>query len=281
LRPWAFLLLTVLGVLAVAVAGCTSAPPATVQPTLNLSTVAVPDTPPAKIEIRFVLKNWPSATYNLELNGSDPLTNNPLSGLRGWSFQGPVLNASLGYIGVKYGPFEESYTLRVWDDDGHFLEAKSRARILPPPRLLDVALNVSSVCQGCSWPDPSRPPQFVGNGSLAAEACQGFVEGRQGDDCNWLHLAPNATGHPFLLESKGGNPAIEFRTSCDGLGQGHVQTFNHYNGRENGTVPAGSQCAVVWEESKAPSAIRLRIYSATSCKLTWVPPETECEPVSS
>ena len=125
---------------------------------------------------------------------------------------------------------------------------------------------VSDVCDTSC--EPVCDPVLFCYGTFGAYGCQSYLTGEPGGDCIWFELPAASAGHAFVLRSTGGDPDMQFQSSCspdenDGataVDQGlSFENFYASSGEETGTVPADALCAVVWEWESAPSTLTLEI----------------------
>jgi hypothetical protein len=116
--------------------------------------------------------------------------------------------------------------------------------------ILDETGNVSAVCGACSGSAVGAPAFLGGNG------CLHFVVGT-GADCLWYSWTNDMDGFRFRVNSTG-DPDVEFRGSC--TFSAPTIAFFVGDGDENGNVPAGARCIIVWSYRQAPTAITTQIW---------------------
>jgi len=81
-----------------------------------------------------------------------------------------------------------------------------------------------------------------------ADMCLGFaVTGENGFDCVWFELTPDFAGHAFIVSSDiGVDTGVEFRSDCTS-GSASVEIVDATIGHDEGVVPDGAGCIVIWE----------------------------------
>lgn len=85
----------------------------------------------------------------------------------------------------------------------------------------------------------------VGVPGLGGKACASFMSAQAGGDCVWFPLPAGAPGRAFTSTSSGGDPDLEFATTCERTYESGG--FSFVVGNEAGTVPADVACVIIWE----------------------------------
>lgn len=97
---------------------------------------------------------------------------------------------------------------------------------------LELVLTVDEACAHC-W--------VVYDATGALEGCASYTTGQPGIDCDWQEIPAESAGLPFTAEA--GDADAIFLDTCDGS---VVEGFDN-EGNEEGTVPEGAGCVLVWD----------------------------------